>query len=72
MLHFFLELTNTPNWIKYIGDRNIKSVKQAEEKISEGHLNSYKKNGFGFYKILLKEENNKPIGTCGLIKKEKH
>lgn len=67
---FFLELVNTPHWIKYIGDRNIKTIKQAEEAIKNGHLKSYKIYGFGFYKLQLKEENNKTIGTCGLIKRD--
>lgn len=67
---FFLELVNTPNWIKYIGDRNIKTIEDAEKRIKEGHLKSYNDNGFGFYKLLLKEENNKTIGTCGLIKRD--
>lgn len=67
---FFLELMNTPNWIKYIGDRNIKSVKSAEENIKNGHLKSYKTHGFGFYKVMLKAENNKTIGTAGLVKRE--
>ena len=67
---FFLELVNSPNWIKYIGDRNTKTIKDAEERITKGHLKNYKEFGFGFYKLLLKKENNKPIGTCGLIKRE--
>ena len=67
---FFLELVNSPNWIKYIGDRKTKTVKEAEERIKTGHLKSYKTHGFGFYKLLLKAENNKPIGTCGLIKRD--
>ncbi|KAA5827620.1 GNAT family N-acetyltransferase [Algibacter amylolyticus] len=67
---FFLELVNSPNWIKYIDDRNTKTVKAAEERIQDGHLKSYQSTGFGFYKLLLKAENNKPIGTCGLIKRD--
>jgi len=67
---FFKELANTPNWLKYIGDRNIKTIEDAEKGIKEGHLKSYETNGFGFYKLLLKEENNKTIGTCGLMKRE--
>ncbi|MCB4807462.1 GNAT family N-acetyltransferase [Tamlana sp. 62-3] len=67
---FFLELVNSPNWIKYIGDRNTKTIKDAEIRITKGHLQSYKNHGFGFYKVLLKSENQKPIGTCGLIKRE--
>ncbi|WP_298493103.1 GNAT family N-acetyltransferase [uncultured Algibacter sp.] len=67
---FFLELVNSPNWIKYIGDRKTKTIKDAEERIKTGHLKSYKTSGFGFYKLLLKAENNKAIGTCGLIKRD--
>ena len=67
---FFLELMNTPHWLKFIGDRNIKTVIDAEENLKKGILKSYKENGFGFYKILLKEENNKTIGTVGLIKRD--
>lgn len=67
---FFLELVNSPNWIKYIGDRKTKTIKDAEERIKTGHLESYKTSGFGFYKLLLKAENNKAIGTCGLIKRD--
>ncbi|PIA79124.1 GNAT family N-acetyltransferase [Gaetbulibacter sp. 4G1] len=67
---FFVKLMNTPHWLKYIGDRNIRSVKDAEANLKNGILKSYKDNGFGFYKVLLKAENNKTIGTAGLIKRE--
>lgn len=67
---FFLELVNTPNWLKYIGDRQIKTTEDAEKRIKEGHLKSYETNGFGFYKLQLKEEHIKTIGTCGLIKRD--
>ncbi len=67
---FFVKLMNTPHWLKYIGDRNIRSIKDAEANLKNGILKSYKDNGFGFYKVLLKAENNKTIGTAGLIKRE--
>ncbi len=67
---FFVELMNTPHWLKYIGDRNIRSIKDAEENLKKGILKSYNDNGFGFYKVLLKAESNKTIGTAGLIKRE--
>jgi|SRR5690606_7199323 len=68
---FFLELANSPNWIKYIGDRHLKTVEDAKTYLKEGTLKCYKDFGFGFYKLQLKEENNKTIGTCGLVKREK-
>lgn len=67
---FFLELVNSPNWLKYIGDRNIKTVKDAKEYLKNGTIKSYKEHGFGFYKLQLKEENLKTIGTCGLVKRD--
>jgi RimJ/RimL family protein N-acetyltransferase len=66
---FYLELLNSPKWIQNIGDRNLKSVEDAEKYLIEKTIPAYKKQGFGFYKITLKK-NNKPIGTCGLIKRD--
>ncbi|MGJ5642833.1 GNAT family N-acetyltransferase [Formosa sp. S-31] len=66
---FVIELLNTPNWLKFIGDRNIKSEADAKAYILNNHIKSYTTNGFGFYKVLLKSENLKPIGCCGLIKR---
>ncbi|MCX7551531.1 GNAT family N-acetyltransferase [Xanthomarina sp. F2636L] len=68
---FFLELSNSPNWIKYIGDRNLKTVDDAKTYLKEGTIKSYEEFGFGFYKLQLKEEKGKPIGTCGLVKRER-
>ncbi len=56
---FFLELMNTPHWLKYIGDKKIKTVNDAKADLKKGVLTSYKKDGFGFYKLLLKSENLK-------------
>jgi len=30
---FIMEMLNTPKWLQYIGDRNVKTVKAAEEYI---------------------------------------
>jgi RimJ/RimL family protein N-acetyltransferase len=65
-----MELMNTANYLKYIGDKNIRTIKDCENNLKNGALKSYKEHGFGFYKILLKEENNKCIGSCGLIKRD--
>lgn len=66
---FFLELTNSPNCLKYIGDKNLKTVEDAKNYLTNKTIKSYDDFGFGFYKLELKEENNKPIGTCGLAKR---
>ena len=65
---FYLELLNTPKWIQFIGDRNLKTVEDAEKYLLERTIPLYKKQGYGFYKLTWKD-NNKPIGTAGLIKR---
>ena len=67
---FYMELVNTPSWIKYIGDRNIKTIEDAEDRIKTTILTSYEEHGYGVYKLQLKDSNLKTIGSCGLYKRE--
>lgn len=66
---FYLELVNTPNWLKYIGDRNIKTLEDAEDRIKTTILTSYETLGYGAYKLQLKDDNLIIIGSCGLYKR---
>jgi len=65
---FMLDLLNTPSWLKYIGDRNVKNEQDARNYILNRIVPSYKQNGFGFYAVRLKADNM-PIGICGLVKR---
>jgi RimJ/RimL family protein N-acetyltransferase len=67
--HFMFQLLNSHGWIKYIGDRNIKSKEDAKEYIQKGPLVSYAAHRFGLYAIELKE-SKLAIGVCGLLKRE--
>lgn len=66
---FILELTNSEGWLKYIGDRGIRTEADAEEYIEKSLLGSYRKNGFGLYKVTLKK-SGETIGMCGLVKRD--
>jgi RimJ/RimL family protein N-acetyltransferase len=66
---FILELVNTEDWIKNIGDRNISSLEQAKEYIVNGPLKSYAEHGFGLSLVALKPELI-PIGICGILKRD--
>lgn len=66
---FILELVNTPSWLKFIGDRGIRTITDAENYILNGPMKSYEKFDFGLYLVKLKNENT-PIGMCGLIKRD--
>ncbi len=65
---FILELLNTPQYIQFIGDKNVRSIKDAEANIQE-RIDSYASNGFGLWLVTLKE-SGVPVGTCGLIKRD--
>lgn len=46
---FILDLVNSPAWIEYIGDRNIKTEVQAQSYLLNVPLRSYEMNGYGLY-----------------------
>jgi RimJ/RimL family protein N-acetyltransferase len=66
---FIYELLNLAGWLKYIGDRNIKTLDDAKNYVLNGPAKSYEANGFGLYLVKLKNENTS-VGICGLIKRE--
>jgi [ribosomal protein S5]-alanine N-acetyltransferase len=66
---FFYDLLNSPKWLKYIGDRGIKTLNDAEKYIHDKLINSYKINGSGLFVYELKGLHI-PIGICGFIKRE--
>ena len=65
---FILELLNDPSFIQNIGDRNVRTIADAESYITKGPVSSYEKNGFGLDLVILKE-TDESIGICGLIKR---
>ena len=66
---FIFELLNTPKWITYIGDRNIKTVEGAKNYILEKMKPQLEKLGYANYTLIRKIDNAK-IGTCGLYDRE--
>ena len=66
---FILQLLNTDGFIRYIGDRNVKTIEQAKDYLLNGPLKSYKVNGFGLSLAELKTDRT-PVGMCGLLKRD--
>ena len=66
---FILSLLNTPTWLRFIGDRNIKNKTDAKNYLLNGPMTSYRINNFGLSMVELKNQSV-PIGMCGLIKRE--
>ena len=66
---FIFHLLNTPAWLEFIGNRNIKTLEDARLYIINAPLFSYLKFGFGPYLVELKD-SAVPIGMCSLIKRD--
>lgn len=66
---FMLELLNTPTWQRFIGDRNVHSIEEAEQYLINGNIKNYSMYGFGFYLVAIKKTGDS-IGMCGLVKRD--
>ena len=66
---FILVLLNDPSWLRFIGDRGVRTLEDARKYILDGPVDSYERVGFGMYLTELKE-SGEPIGICGLVKRE--
>ncbi len=66
---FVLDLLNQPSFIRYIGDRNVRTIDEARDYIESRFTESYVKFGFGMWVVELKETNH-PIGICGFVKRD--
>lgn len=62
-------LYNMPNFIKFIGNKNINSLSDAENYIISKFLPQIEKLGFGNYILVLKEGDQK-IGSVGIFQRE--
>jgi [ribosomal protein S5]-alanine N-acetyltransferase len=65
---FMLDLLNQPTFIKYIGDRNVRTIAEAADFIETRYKKSYADNGYGLYLVELKSEM-KAVGICGFVKR---
>jgi RimJ/RimL family protein N-acetyltransferase len=66
---FILRLVNEPSWLKYIGDKGVRTIQDAENYIRNGPVEMYGRLGFGLYLVELKD-GSEPLGICGLIKRK--
>ena len=66
---FILDLLNQPSFIKYIGDKNVKTVEKAEEVIENVYRKGYRDFGYGLYIVELKTDKT-PMGFCGFVRRK--
>jgi RimJ/RimL family protein N-acetyltransferase len=66
---FIIELLNSPGWLEFIGDRNVRTPEQAHDYLENGPMKSYRVNGYGLSMVERKEDGT-PIGMCGVLNRD--
>lgn len=66
---FILTLLNEPSFLRFIGDKKVRTIQDAEQYILNGPVASYERHGFGLCLVELKQTHT-PIGICGLLKRD--
>ena len=66
---FIYQLVNDPQWLRFIGDKQVADLDGARRYIEDGPRASYRQFGFGLNRVALKDGDT-PIGICGLLQRE--
>ena len=62
---FMLELVNTKGWLKYIGDRKVHTVTDAEQ-----YIQRILDNTLYFYHVIEVSNSNEPVGVISFLKRD--
>lgn len=63
---FILEVLNDPGFVRFVGDRGVRTIEEAARYIDERLAEGYRRNGFGLWLVEVKE-GKAPAGICGLL-----
>jgi RimJ/RimL family protein N-acetyltransferase len=66
---FIIELLNDADFVRYIGDKGVRTVEDAVQYLETGPIASYQRFGFGLYLVEVRE-TGEAIGMCGLLKRD--
>jgi ribosomal-protein-alanine N-acetyltransferase len=66
---FVLRLLNEPSFLRYIGDRGVRTSEDARRYIADGPVAGYARHGHGLLRVLRKSDGA-GIGMCGVLKRD--
>ncbi|HSM07919.1 MAG TPA: GNAT family N-acetyltransferase [Gemmatimonadota bacterium] len=66
---FILRLLNDADFLRFIGDRGVRTLEDAESYIRDGAVASYAANGFGLY-LVESKDGGEEVGVCGLLSRD--
>ncbi len=66
---FIVELLNDPGFLRYIGDRRVRTLQDARNYIANGPMRSYENYGYGLL-LMESKQNGASMGLCGLVQRD--
>ena len=68
---FIVTLLTDPDFLRNVGDRNVRNEDDARRYLTEGPLASYARYGFGLFLAELRAGGT-AVGMCGLLRRDTH
>jgi RimJ/RimL family protein N-acetyltransferase len=66
---FVLRVVNEPAFLRYIGDRGVRTPDDARRYIAEGPVAGYARDGHGLMRVARKSDGA-GVGMCGVLKRD--
>ena len=66
---FALELTNDPDFLRFIGDKGVRDLDGARRYLADGPIASYARHGFGLWRVASKLDGT-VLGMCGVLQRD--
>ena len=64
-----LAVWNDPAFVRFVGDRGIRTLDEARTTMQEGALKLFSDYGYGPFRMAL-ADSDAPIGICGLFRRD--
>jgi len=66
---FLLQLLNDPGFLRFIGDRQVRTLAEAETYLQQRILASFETHGFGLW-LAERCSDGQVVGLCGLVRRD--
>ncbi|HEX6644085.1 MAG TPA: GNAT family N-acetyltransferase [Gemmatimonadales bacterium] len=66
---FIVELLNDEAFLRFIGDRQVRTLDDARAYVRNGPLASYAAHGYGLW-LVESRDTTAPAGLCGLLRRD--
>lgn len=65
---FIVELLNDESFLRFVGDKGVRTIADAREYLGNGPMDSYARHGYGLY-LVRRASDGVRAGICGLVRR---